>query len=89
MTREVRIPWERPDWWDHAACAGQNVLHLFFPERGESPAKAKAICASCPVKAECVATALRHGDPGVWGGSPAQERKRLRGWTLGGKKAAS
>ena len=41
--------------------------------------KAKAICAKCPVRPECLAFALRTDQVhGVWGGMSEQERRPLR-----------
>ncbi len=48
----------------------------FFPARGESVRDAKAVCAGCPVRSECLDFALRlkvaHG---VWGGLSERERR--------------
>jgi transcription factor WhiB len=42
---------------------------LFFPDPGESDREAKAICAACPVRAECLTVAVANGERyGVWGG---------------------
>jgi hypothetical protein len=42
---------------------------LFFPPPGESADAAMAICAGCPVRAECLELALANGERfGVWGG---------------------
>lgn len=44
-------------------------------------ARAIAICAACPVSAECLELAMRHwyvGQHGVWGGLVAAERVALR-----------
>lgn len=53
--------------------------HLFFPPPGSDGHAAKAICATCPVAAECLDYALsadeRHG---VWGGLNEAERDKLR-----------
>jgi WhiB family redox-sensing transcriptional regulator len=39
---------------------------------------AKAICAGCPVKAECADYAIRAREPyGVWGGLTEEEREAL------------
>jgi hypothetical protein len=41
-------------------------------------ARAKRICATCPVTAECLDYALRHGEKyGVWGGLTPRARRRL------------
>jgi WhiB family transcriptional regulator, redox-sensing transcriptional regulator len=50
------------------ACAGTDP-DLFFPLPGESTVPARAICASCPVRAACLAQARAHGERyGIWGG---------------------
>ena len=73
----TRAPWEQ-----QANCLGMDP-DLFFPERGEDPAPAKAVCAGCAVRKECLAMALaQRMTHGVWGGLTAAERKRLR-WRQG------
>ena len=48
----------------------------------EQAARAIAICAGCPVRADCLELSLRHsfgiGAHGVWGGLVAEERRELR-----------
>ena len=72
-------------WHDRAACAGVKDV-TWFPS-GDAPggrdaahkanvAAAKAICAGCPVKAECLEVAL--WEPltyGIWGGLTFDERR--------------
>jgi WhiB family transcriptional regulator, redox-sensing transcriptional regulator len=59
---------EPQDWTRLAACRGLDPA-IFFPDQGESAAKAKAICARCPVQIECSEYADRtRTDHGVWGG---------------------
>jgi WhiB family transcriptional regulator, redox-sensing transcriptional regulator len=42
---------------------------LFFAESPQDVARAKELCAGCPVRAGCLAGALQRGEPwGVWGG---------------------
>lgn len=73
------LGWEfdHAPWTTRAACAGKPA-RLFFPARGESVAPARAICADCPVRQECLEYALRwrvvHG---IWGGLSEQQRRRL------------
>lgn len=64
-----------------AACKGMNT-ELFF----RKPAQAKRVCAGCPVKAECLESALEwdrsHPDrfsrqQGIVGGTDEAERRRL------------
>ena len=71
------------DWRHRARCRDVDP-ELFFPVGTTGPAEAqvqaaKAICANCPVKAECLAWALRVGEPdGIWGGTTPEERRYLR-----------
>ena len=52
---------------------------LFFPEAGHPTKRAKAICAGCEVRDQCLAWALRYDEPhGVWGGKSAVERQGMR-----------
>lgn len=68
----------RPEWQEAAACRGLDP-ELFFPDRGESVAAIKAICAECPVQAECLTYALDHRIlHGFWGGKSERERRSLR-----------
>ena len=42
---------------------------LFFAESPRDVARAKELCAGCPVRAACLTGALQRGEPwGVWGG---------------------
>jgi len=58
-------------WWGDARCndlAG-TMSGLFFSEELQDIVAAKAICAKCPVIAECLEGALERREPwGVWGG---------------------
>jgi WhiB family redox-sensing transcriptional regulator len=66
-------------WRFSAACAGEDP-DLFFPSGRSAGARrqtahAKAICAGCPVQAECLEWAQATEQPyGVWGGLDEQER---------------
>lgn len=68
---------DREPWMDGALCA-QTDPELWFPEKGGSSQSAKQVCAACPVRAECLAYALRHQEVGIWGGTNARTRQRLR-----------
>jgi WhiB family redox-sensing transcriptional regulator len=69
-------------WGELAACKDEDS-ELFFPVSDVGPgarqtAQAKAVCARCPVKADCLGYALDNGlDYGVFGGTTADERRRL------------
>ena len=70
-------------WHEYAACRGEDP-ELFFPVGTTGPAEAqvqsaKAICALCPVREECLQWALDTAqDAGVWGGLSEEERRALR-----------
>ena len=65
-------------WRDEAACRGLDT-EVFFPLSDEEADEAKAICATCPVREECLEFALlTRQDDGVWGGLTEAERRRLR-----------
>jgi WhiB family redox-sensing transcriptional regulator len=65
-------------WQDYANCRGADA-DLFFPERGASTRKAKAICAACDVRQECLDYAISSGEKfGIWGGMSERERRRVR-----------
>ena len=70
-------------WREHAACRDLDT-GLFFPAgEGEASADqveaAKAVCAACPVRAECLSFALQtRQEAGIWGGLTEEERRRHR-----------
>lgn len=70
-------------WRESAACRNYDP-ELFFPigTTGRAIAeiqRAKAVCAICPVRADCLAFALAtHQDYGIWGGCDEAERRVLR-----------
>ncbi len=54
-----------------ARCADGNgtMVGLFFSDHVVDIARAKAMCALCPLQAQCLADALEREEPwGVWGG---------------------
>lgn len=68
----------RPPWQANGACR-EHPVDVFFPRKGASAANAKAICAACPVRSECLNYALSDpGIVGVWGATTERERKRMR-----------
>jgi WhiB family redox-sensing transcriptional regulator len=68
----------RPPWWHAALCKGVDP-DLFFPTQGEPTKEAKAVCAGCPVRTECLEYALANSErTGVWGGTSERERRALR-----------
>lgn len=72
----------RTDWRHRAACRDEDP-ELFFPLTDLGPgarqtADAKAVCARCPVREQCLRYALDNGlDHGVFGGTSERERRTL------------
>ncbi|WP_434599482.1 WhiB family transcriptional regulator [Streptomyces sp. A5-4] len=70
-------------WIERAACTDEDP-ELFFPVSAEGPGaeqrqQAKAVCAGCPVKQECLHWALTTGQTsGIWGGTCERERAAIR-----------
>ena len=74
------LGWEfdQARWTSQAACVG-HPAELFFPGKGESLSPARALCASCPVRLDCLDYALRWSIPhGIWGGLSPRQRRHLR-----------
>lgn len=68
----------RPNWQQHAACRNETV-ELFITDGGGPSARAKQLCARCPVRLHCLRYALADPDlVGYWGGTSERERRRLR-----------
>lgn len=70
------------EWRLDAAC-GYVDTAVFFPETVDQAERAKAVCAPCPVREDCLKFALvTRQDDGVWGGLDENERRRIRrrGW---------
>ena len=72
-------------WQVRAACRGPHA-GVFFPppqferkdEKLGREERAKAICATCPVREPCLEYALRIREPhGIWGGLSEAERRPL------------
>lgn len=72
-------------WQNQAACRGPQAT-VFFPpshverkdEKLARESRAKAICAECHVRLDCLDYAIRIREPhGIWGGLNENERKQL------------
>jgi WhiB family redox-sensing transcriptional regulator len=83
---------DRPAWMRDGLCREPAYADVdFFLERGGDSRPAKALCARCLVQPECLAYALDRpmwDDSGIWGGTSARERRRLRSTSAGGAEAA-
>lgn len=70
----------RPGWQQDAACVDVDT-EVFFDDARVGVARAKRVCADCPVATDCLAAALQvpfDDDHGVWGGMSRRGRDRLR-----------
>jgi WhiB family transcriptional regulator, redox-sensing transcriptional regulator len=81
MTTAIR---HDAEWRSASACRHANP-DLFFPvattasERAAQIAKAKAICAGCPVRSQCLEFARANElNYGIWGGTTPEDRTRIR-----------
>lgn len=69
---------ERQRWRERAACRGRTDVS-WFPASPDAAAPALAICARCPVIAECAIEAdERPEEHGIWAGLTEQQRRRRR-----------
>lgn len=74
-------------WQAKASCRGPQHAVFFPPSHFERKAdkeareaRAKRICATCPVRRDCLDYALRIREPhGIWGGLNEVERRQLLG----------
>jgi hypothetical protein len=59
------------NWRDDALCATEAADGIdFFSDNPDDIAMAKAVCAECPVRRQCLSEALNNEDRfGVWGGA--------------------
>jgi WhiB family redox-sensing transcriptional regulator len=66
------------EWIDRARCREVGT-ELFFPEASDpvTVLRAKRICGSCEVQAECLQYGLRETH-GIWGGTTEAERRQIR-----------
>lgn len=66
------------DWRGLGSCAGTDP-DLWFAVGAMEHKRAKRICASCPVREQCLSYAMDAPvDHGVWGGLTERERRRYR-----------
>ena len=72
-------------WQWRASCRGEDSSLFFAPnhleskdDKGARERRAKAICAACPVRIECLEYSMRIQEPhGIWGGLNELERRHL------------
>ena len=65
-------------WTQQAACRGTET-EIFYPVTSDEEAEALSICATCPVRAQCLDYAIRNRETyGIWGGTTPEQRRRIR-----------
>lgn len=75
LARQLLWPSGR-DWLERAKCAGHDPQR-FFATKGRAEG-GLAICATCPVQAECLEFALANDQRyGIWGGTTECRRRRM------------
>ncbi len=74
----IALP-DREPWMQGAVCHGRT--QLFFGLAGERPerrvrreARARKVCATCPVLEPCRLMARSNGENGFWGGESEEDR---------------
>jgi WhiB family redox-sensing transcriptional regulator len=73
---------EQPITLSAKRCSDGNgtLTYLFFSEEWVDVQRAKAICAKCSSKAECLSGALEREEPwGVWGGEQLEMGRIIAG----------
>lgn len=80
ILNEWKLTNQKFDWMDDASCKG--MTEMFFPEKGDADGTveaAKAVCATCSVKDECLEFAVDNSFAyGIWGGMSARQRKTYK-----------
>jgi WhiB family redox-sensing transcriptional regulator len=65
------------DWATYGACNYQP-RNLMYTKGAKRVQKAKKVCATCPVAAECLEWAIENDEIfGIWGGMTRRERMQL------------
>ncbi len=78
LTAKLAFDADDRAWMLEAKCLDADP-EAFFPEKGGSTREAKRICATCPVREECLDFALTQDERfGIWGGLSERERRRAK-----------
>jgi Transcription factor WhiB len=71
-----------PTWLQRGTAPCGDVVDpdtVFFPIRGGSSKAARAICAACHFRPECLKYAIDGNEVlGIWGGTSDRERRKLK-----------
>ena len=63
-----------PRWQEHAGCASTDP-EQWFQVKGGFLRLAGSVCAECPVRRSCLATALLFEEEGIWAGTTPSRRR--------------
>ncbi len=78
-TKGVTVAYRHPTPWAPEtdwACAGADP-EQFFPEDELTFARARQVCAGCPLQEACRSLGIARGESGVWGGALLVEGREL------------
>ena len=95
LTFEAPLDWGVEETWRVRAACSTVDPDLFFPVGVTGPAvgqiaAAKAVCAGCSVRDECLDFAITtNQEYGIWGGTSEEERRVLRRQWRARRRAAS
>lgn len=74
----AKDPKKAPEWMLEGLCRlPENSGVVFVPNKGQSTAAAKRICAGCEVRSECLDYAIVFDMEGIWGGTTTGWRERM------------
>ena len=59
------------------ACYGVDV-RIFYSTQSKFRRRALALCKNCTVKSACLERGLKHEEFGIWGGTTAEQRVKIR-----------
>lgn len=65
------------EWQKDARCKGADPSLFFQEENPNNPNSYTKFCDGCPVKGDCLNTAILYGFSGIWGGTTEQQRALL------------
>lgn len=78
LSERVNVSMGMETTWMATGNCNNHPPAVFFPSDGVGVEVAKKICATCPVKEQCLEYALEARiDHGVWGGASERQRRRL------------
>ena len=62
-------------WWEKAACLGMDTEEFYGFSVSQ---EAKKACGSCEVSSRCLEEAIKNKEPGYWGGTTEDYRRKMR-----------